>query len=285
VDGDLDEKIDFFASIPFVLMHLGCLLVLWTGASSAAIAVCIVTYGIRMFGITAGYHRYFSHRSYRTSRVFQFVLAVLGAMAAQKGPLWWASHHRRHHAKSDTQEDVHSPVVRGFWWSHVGWFLCPKYDATDASLISDLVENPELGFLNRFHLLPSAGLAAVVSALGSLLQHYAPRTNTSAAQMFVWGFLISTVLVYHGTFFVNSLAHVCGSRRFETRDDSRNNPVIALITFGEGWHNNHHYAPSSERQGFYWWEIDISHAILTALSWIGVVWRLQPPPPRACEKR
>src|SRR5262245_24932294 len=229
--------------MPFIFLHVGCLLAFCTGVSAVSIAVCFAMYGLRMFGITAGYHRYFSHRSFRTSRVFQFVLGLLGAAAAQKGPLWWASHHRRHHAASDTHADVHSPVVRGFWWSHAGWFLCPRYDATDAALISDLAGNPELRFLNRFHLLPPAALAAGTAVLGRLLQHYAPSTNTSAAQMFVWGFLISTVLVYHGTFIVNSLAHVFGTRRFATKDDSRNNPVIALITFGEGWHNNHHYAP------------------------------------------
>jgi stearoyl-CoA desaturase (delta-9 desaturase) len=238
-----------------------------------------------MFGITAGYHRYFSHRTYKTSRAFQFVLGFLGAMSAQKGPLWWASHHRRHHGYSDSADDVHSPVVRGFWWSHVGWFLCRKYGETDVQSIRDLNAYPELRVLNRFHALPPAALSVVTLGIGGLLRVIAPGMNTSATQMLVWGFFISTVLVYHGTFVVNSLAHVFGTRRFPTKDESRNNLLIALITLGEGWHNNHHYAPSSERQGFYWWEIDVSHYILKTLSWCGLVWDLQPPPSRAYRRR
>jgi stearoyl-CoA desaturase (delta-9 desaturase) len=246
-----------------------------------AAAVSVALYVIRMFAITAGYHRYFSHRSYKTSRPFQFVLAWTGGMSAQKGALWWASHHRTHHALSDTAGDVHSPVVRGFWWSHIGWFLCRKYHETDLRLIKDLIRYPELRFLDRFHLLPPATLAVGIFALGKSLQVVAPAMKTSGSQMLVWGFFISTVLVYHGTFIVNSLAHVWGGWRFPTKDASRNNLLIALITFGEGWHNNHHYAPSSERQGFYWWEIDISHCILKLLSRCRLVWNLQAPPPRA----
>jgi stearoyl-CoA desaturase (delta-9 desaturase) len=279
-----DEKIDVLGSLPFLSMHLACLFVFWTGISYAAVIVCLALYGLRMFGITAGYHRYFSHRSYQTSRVFQFLLGWLGAMAGQKGPLWWASHHRSHHRFSDTADDVHSPGVRGFWWSHVGWFLCNKYNWTDPQLVRDLVRYRELRFLNRFYFLPPAALAVLLLALGRFLQAAVPGLNTSGSQMLVWGFLVSTVLVYHGTFMVNSLAHVFGTRRFATRDESRNNLIIALITLGEGWHNNHHYAPSSERQGFYWWEIDISHCILKMLSWCGVVWDLQPPPGRVYGK-
>jgi len=275
-----DERMEVWGSLPFLLLHLACLLAIWTGVSAVALSVCLVMYGLRMFAITAGYHRYFSHRSYKTGRVFQFVLGWLGAMAAQKGPLWWAAHHRRHHGASDTAADPHSPVVRGFWWSHVGWFLCRKYGETDTRFIRDLAAYPELRFLNRFYMLPPAVLAVLMPALGRLLQAVAPGLHTSATQMLVWGFLVSTVLVYHGTFVVNSLAHVFGRRRFPTKDDSRNNFLIALITFGEGWHNNHHYAPSSERHGFYWWEIDVTHYVLVVLSWLGIVWDLKPPPGR-----
>jgi stearoyl-CoA desaturase (Delta-9 desaturase) len=280
-----DEAIDYRASIPFLAIHAACSLAIWTGVSRAALIVCLALYAIRMFGITAGYHRYFSHRSYKTSRVFQFVLAWLGGMSAQKGALWWAAHHRRHHASSDTKEDIHSPMRRGFWWSHVGWFLCSKYDDADPRLIRDLIRFRELLFLNRFHALPPAALAVSVLLLGTVLHIFAPGLHTGPAQMLVWGFFVSTVLVYHGTFLVNSLAHVFGRRRFPTKDDSRNNFLIALITFGEGWHNNHHYAPSSERQGIYWWEIDLSHCILQVLNWCGVVWDLQKPPPRAYDIR
>jgi len=282
---DLDERFDLLGSLPFVCMHIACLLAVWTGVSAVAVVVCLTLYVVRMFGITAGYHRYFSHRSYKTSRAFQFVLGVLGAMSAQKGPLWWAAHHRRHHGYSDTADDVHSPVVRGFWWSHVGWFLCRKYGETDVQLIKDLNAYPELRVLNRFSALPPAALAVITLGIGGLLRVIAPGMNTSATQMLVWGFFMSTVLVYHGTFVVNSLAHVFGTRRFPTKDESRNNLLIALITLGEGWHNNHHYAPSSERQGFYWWEIDVSHYILKTLSWCGLVWDLQAPPSRAYRRR
>ena len=182
---DLDEQPDLLGSVPFLCMHLACILSLWTGVSVAALAVCLGLYAIRMFGITAGYHRYFSHRSYETSRAFQFILACLGAMAAQKGPLWWASHHRRHHGYSDTSEDVHSPIVRGFWWSHVGWFLSRKYEETDVRLIKDLTYYSELEFLNRFHVVPPVALAVFTLALGGLLRVFAPSMNTTATQMFV----------------------------------------------------------------------------------------------------
>jgi stearoyl-CoA desaturase (delta-9 desaturase) len=285
VSRDVEEKFDLLGSLPFLGVHAGCLLAAWSGVSVAAVAVCFILYGIRMFGITGGYHRYFSHRSYKTSRAFQFVLGWIGAMAAQKGPLWWAAHHRGHHAYSDTGRDLHSAVIRGFWWSHVGWFLCRKNNKTDIRLIRDLVRYPELRLLNKFYALPPAAVAISLVALGRLLQVVAPGMNTSPVQMLVWGFFISTVLSYHGTFVVNSLAHLFGSRRFPTGDQSRNNLLIALIAFGEGWHNNHHYAPSSERQGFYWWEIDLSHCILKALSWCGLVWDLKTPPNSAYERR
>jgi len=282
---DPDERIDFCGSLPFLLVHLACLLVIWTGVSAAALSVCLVMYGLRMFAITAGYHRYFSHRSYKTGRGFQFALGWVGTMAAQKGPLWWAAHHRRHHGSSDTTDDLHSPVIRGFWWSHVGWFLCRKYGDTDARLVRDLISFPELRFLDKLYVLPPAALAFFMLVLGRLLQAVAPGLHTSATQMLVWGFLISTTLVYHGTFLVNSLAHVFGRRSFPTKDDSRNNLLIALVTFGEGWHNNHHYAPSSERQGFYWWEVDFTHYVLVALSWLGVVWDLKTPPGKVYQNK
>jgi stearoyl-CoA desaturase (delta-9 desaturase) len=266
-------------------MHLACLLAFRVGVSAVAVAVCLVLYGLRMFAITAGYHRYFSHRSYKTGRKFQFALGCLGTMAAQKGPLWWAAHHRRHHGTSDTADDLHSPAVRGFWWSHVGWFLCRKYGDTEVRLIRDLASYPELRFLNKYYALPPAALAVFMLVLGRALQTIAPGMNTSAAQMLVWGFLISTVLVYHGTFVVNSLAHVFGRRRFPTKDNSRNNLLIALITLGEGWHNNHHHAPSSERQGFYWWEVDLTHYALSALSRLGIVWDLKKPPAGVYQKK
>jgi stearoyl-CoA desaturase (delta-9 desaturase) len=273
------DKIELAPNLPLVAMHLACGLAWWTGVSRWSLIVCVLLYLFRMFGLTAGYHRYFSHSSYKTGRAFQFVLAWLGCSAVQKGPLWWAGHHRSHHSHSDTQDDVHSPIRRGFWWAHIGWVMSSQYKATEWARVKNLARYPELRLLNRFHLVPPAMLAVALYLLGAWIEHRAPHQGVTGLQMLIWGFFISTVLVHHATFTVNSLAHVCGSRRFPTRDYSRNNFWIALITLGEGWHNNHHYAPSSERQGFCWWEIDFTHYVLAALSWLGIVWDLQIPPP------
>jgi stearoyl-CoA desaturase (Delta-9 desaturase) len=260
------ERIAWLRSLPFIGVHLACLGAFWTGVSWQALALCAALYVIRMFGITAGYHRYFAHRSYRTSRAFQFVLAWIGGSAVQKGPLWWAGHHRHHHKYSDEEPDVHSPVLRGFWWSHVGWFLCTRYDDTDFDAIKDFSKYPELQWLNHYHVVPG-----VVLAIGCFL--------AMGWQGLVWGFFISTVLLYHGTFVINSLCHMMGTVRYQTDDDSKNSLLLALITLGEGWHNNHHHYQSSTRQGFFWWEIDLSYYGLTALSWVGLVWDLRTPPP------
>jgi stearoyl-CoA desaturase (Delta-9 desaturase) len=278
-----DERVEWLKSVPFLGMHAACLAVAWVGASWTAAAACAVLYSVRVFAITAGLHRYLAHRTYKTSRWFQFLMALTATASTQKGPLWWAANHRHHHANSDTQEDVHSPR-KGFWWSHVGWFLCGRFTETEYRLIPDLLVFPELRLLNDYHVIPPILLAATTYGLGAWLAAAAPALHTSGSQMLVWGFFVSTVFLYHGTFMVNSLAHVFGRRRFDTRDDSRNSLLIALVTFGEGWHNNHHYAPSSERQGFFWWEVDLTHYMLTILSWMGVVWDLNRPPKSAYEE-
>jgi stearoyl-CoA desaturase (delta-9 desaturase) len=265
-------------------IHLGCLLVFICGFSWAALAVCLALYVIRMFGITGVYHRYFSHRSYKTSRVFQFVLAFLGATSAQKGPIWWASHHRHHHQYSDTEEDIHPPRIYGLWWAHVGWVLSTQFVGTRLELVRDLMKFPELRWLDTYHLVPPALLMIGVTGFGYLCQAFWPELHTGPLQMFVWGFCISTTLLYHGTFCINSLAHILGKARFKTGDDSKNSLFLALITLGEGWHNNHHRYPGSERQGFYWWEIDISHYILKGLACLGLVWELREPPARIYEE-
>lgn len=270
---------DFFKQSIFWGIHVACLAVIWVGISWVAVAVCIALYLLRMFAITGGYHRYFSHRTYETSRFFQFVLGFLGATAAQKGPLWWASHHRHHHQHSDTEDDVHPPS-KGFWWSHVGWVISAQYNETNLSLVRDLAKYPELRWLDRNHAYAPIILAVVVFFFGSTLQYVAPSLNTSGWQMLVWGFFVSTTLLYHGTFTINSLTHRYGRRRFDTTDHSRNNFLFALVTLGEGWHNNHHRYPGSERQGFYWWEIDLAHYALKLLSWLGIVWNLRVPPKR-----
>lgn len=274
------EQLDYLSVAQFALLHAACLLALWTKVSAFALAVCTSLYFIRLFGITAGFHRYFSHRSFKTGRGFQFVLALLGTMAYEKGPLWWASHHRNHHVNADTEKDVHSPTVHGLWWSHCGWFLLKKNNAVNEKLVLNWSTFRELRFLDRWYALPPLTLAALLFLLGWALERYAPALQTSGAQLLVWGFFINTVLVHHGTFTATSLAHRLGGRRFDTKDESRNNLPIALITLGEGWHNNHHYYPASERQGFYWWEIDVTHYVLIGLRRLGVIWDIHPPPAR-----
>jgi stearoyl-CoA desaturase (delta-9 desaturase) len=253
--------------VPFWLVHAACLLAFVSGVTWSALAVCLALFWLRMFGVTAGYHRYFSHRSYKTSRPFQFVLAFIGTLAVQKGVLWWAANHRVHHKYSDQEGDLHSPVRDGFYWSHVGWILAPDYDDTLYERIPDMAKYPELRWLNEHFLVPPVALAVLLYLIGGL-------------PWLVWGFFISTTVLWHATFTINSLAHVFGSRRYETTDASRNNLWLALLTMGEGWHNNHHRYMNSARQGFFWWEIDASYYVLVVLSWFGIVWDLHQPPRR-----
>lgn len=263
-DGEHDDVM-YPQVLPFVLVHVGCVAAIWSGISWQAVTICVVLYWLRMFGVTAGYHRYFSHRAYATSRVFQFVLAFLAQSSAQKSVLWWAAKHRHHHLHSDTAHDVHSPRHKGFVYSHLGWIFYRQHDATDLVKVSDLAAYPELMWLHRLELLPAfalAGLCFLIAGWSGL----------------VVGFLWSTVLVYHATFCINSLAHVHGRRRYVTGDDSRNNWLLAFFTMGEGWHNNHHAYQASARQGFYWYEIDLTYYILVALSWFGIVRDLKKPP-------
>jgi stearoyl-CoA desaturase (delta-9 desaturase) len=237
-----------------------------------------------MFAITGGYHRYFSHRSYKTSRVFQFILAVLGTSSAQKGPIWWASHHRHHHKHSDTPEDIHSPVVQGIYYAHLGWIMSSQFLQPRLELVKDLLAFPEIRWLEKYNMVPPVLLGVGTFFLGMWLELAFPELGTTRWQMLVWGFFVSTVLLYHGTFCINSFTHLIGKKRFKTTDESRNNFILALITLGEGWHNNHHRYPGSEPQGMYWWEIDISHYILKVLSWFGIVWDIRRHPERLYEE-
>ena len=281
---DKIELINILKQGTFWLIHLGCIAVIWAGFSWFAAVTCGVLYFVRMFAITGGYHRYFAHKSYKTSRWFQFVLAYLGSMSAQKGPIWWASHHRHHHKHSDLEDDIHSPRWNGIWWAHVGWVLSTQYIHARPELVKDLTRVPELRLLDRNHLVAPVSLAAMLLALGHWLAVAHPELGTNAFQLFVWGFCISTTLLYHGTFCINSFTHLWGTRRFNTTDDSRNSLIFALITLGEGWHNNHHRYPGAERQSMYWWEIDISHYCLKLLSWCGIVWDLNVHPERIYEE-
>jgi stearoyl-CoA desaturase (delta-9 desaturase) len=259
------DDIIYPSTIPFILMHFACFAAIWTGVTWQALAICIALYWLRIFGIGAGYHRYFAHRAYSTSRAFQFALAFLAQTTAQKSVIWWASKHRHHHLHSDTEQDVHSPRHKGFIYSHLGWIFSRKHDLPDFDKVSDLMRYPELRLLHKFELLPAVMLAVVC-----LL--------AAGWSGLVVGFVWSTVLVYHATFCINSLAHVSGSTRYVTGDDSRNNWLLAVFTMGEGWHNNHHAFQSSVRQGFRWWEIDQTYYLLRGLSWLGLVWDLRLPP-------
>ena len=275
---ELPDRVEWARILPFIGMHLACFAVIWVGWSPVAVGVAIGAYLVRMFAITGFYHRYFSHRSFKTSRTGQFIFGLLGASAVQRGPVWWAAHHRHHHAHSDKPEDTHSPLQHGFIRSHMGWFLTARGFRPDLRRVRDLLQFPELRWLDRFDILVPFALAIGMFGLGALLAHQAPELGTSAGQMLVWGFFISTVACYHGTYTINSLSHVFGRQRYRTGDASRNNWLLALVTLGEGWHNNHHHFPSSTRQGFYWWEIDITYYILKVMSWLGIIWDLKPVP-------
>ena len=276
-------------NVPFVGLHVACLSVLFLpnfGISVGALALLAATYFLKMFGITAGYHRYFAHRAYKTSRVMQFVLAWLGCSAMQRGPLWWAAHHRIHHRYSDTPLDPHSPHETTFWWAHVGWVTTE--DAVEApwESIQDFRRFPELRWLDRFHWVPGIVLAAACYAIGAVAGGWNGSWGTLAFlgagwSCLLWGWLISTVLTYHATFSINSLSHLWGKRRYATSDDSRNNAVLALITLGEGWHNNHHHFQSSANQGFFWWEFDVSYMVIRRLEFAGLVWGVRTPGAKA----
>jgi stearoyl-CoA desaturase (delta-9 desaturase) len=275
------DRVEWLRTIPFVLLHLGCLGVIWVGWSWTAVIVAIGLYLVRMFAITGFYHRYFSHKTFHTSRAVQFLFALLGASAVQRGPLWWAYQHRHHHGHSDDECDVHSPNQRGFWWAHIGWITSGRNFPTDYSTVRDLAKYPELVFLNRFDSLVPAVLAVGLAVIGHLLYAFKPGLGVTAGQLVVWGFFISTTFLFHATSSINSLAHLIGKRRYATDDNSRNSLFLALITLGEGWHNNHHRYMSSTRQGFYWWEVDISYYALKAISWTGLIWNLRPVPASA----
>jgi stearoyl-CoA desaturase (delta-9 desaturase) len=266
-DGGPDEHSDIVypSAVPFVLVHLACLGAIWSGVTWTAVIMAVVLYWGRIFAIGAGYHRYFSHRAYSTSRAVQFILAVACQSTLQKSVLWWAAKHRHHHLHSDTELDVHSPRHTGFLYSHVGWIFARRHDTCDLVKVADFAKYPELMWLHRHERVPAIALAVLCFLIGGW------------SGLFV-GFFWSTCLVFHGTFCINSLAHVSGRKRYVTGDDSRNNWLLAIFTMGEGWHNNHHACQSSVRQGFRWWEYDPTYYILKMLSWIGLVWDLKSPP-------
>jgi len=272
-------------AIPFIIMHLSCFLVLVVGISPVALTVAVFLYLLRMFAITGFYHRYFSHKTFKTSRIMQFLLALIGNSSAQRGPIWWAGHHRHHHRVADTDADFHSPVKHGFWQSHVGWLLTHENFRTRKELAGDWMKFPELAFINRFDTIVPSIFAVALYFCGDFLRRFRPDLRTNGLQLLVWGFSISTVALFHATATINSLSHIFGSRRYETPDTSRNNPLLALITLGEGWHNNHHHYAVSARQGFFWYELDITWLILKVLEKLGLIWDLRPVPQHLLEDK
>ena len=278
-----DEKVEWFRCLPFILIHIALVGALYVDFTWFCLLAAIISYCVRMFAITMFYHRYFSHRSFKTSRVVQFLGAYTACSAGQRGPLWWAAHHRRHHKYSDTDLDVHSPKSKSFLWSHALWFMSDYALPTFLKEIPDWIKFTELRFLNRYDWIPVLSLGLFCYWFGET--SWAISTfNTSGYQLLVWGFLIPTVALYHATFSVNSIAHIFGKRKFKTSDDSRNNAIVSLITLGEGWHNNHHFFPSSARQGFFKGQFDPTHRIIQALALFKIVWGLKKIPSWVREK-
>jgi stearoyl-CoA desaturase (Delta-9 desaturase) len=258
-------RISVVGVTPFAIMHLLALGVFFVPFKWSYLITCVGLVFGRMFWVTAGYHRYFSHRSFKTSRVFQFVIAFMAMTSAQKGVLWWAAHHRHHHRFSDQEEDLHSPTLFGFFWSHIGWIVSDRYNDTRTNYIADFAKFPELRWLNKYHWVAPTTLGVSLYFIGGL-------------PLFLWGFVLSTVLLWHDTFTINSLSHLFGTVRYKTTDTSKNNWFLALLTLGEGWHNNHHHYMASARQGFFWWEIDITYYTLKLFSMCGLVWELRQVP-------
>jgi stearoyl-CoA desaturase (delta-9 desaturase) len=258
--------------LPFVALHLSVIAVFFVPVSWECVALFLVSFLVRTWGLTGGFHRYFSHRAYKTSRLGQFIIGCIGSSALQKGPMWWAAEHRQHHKYSDKDGDPHSPIMRNLWWSHVGWVLDRGNRYTKWDELKDWHAYPELKWLDRFHFVPGflvAGLCYLIAGWPGV----------------VWGFLLATVCLYHTTFCVNSFCHIFGYRRYQTTDASRNNWWVAILTLGEGWHNNHHHYPSCARQGFAWYEVDVTYYVLRGLGMFGLVWDIREPTPRALKHK
>lgn len=265
-------------SLPLLFMHISCAGVFFVKGGASAWIVFGAMYLLHVFALTAGFHRYFSHKSFKTSRAFQFILAVLGTTAAQRDPLWWASHHRMHHQHADTASDTHSPRHHGFWWAHIGWVMNRELSETRFERVKDFAKYPELLWLNRHPYAPAVALAVLLFATGALLRHVRPEWGATGPQFLFYGFFLSTVAVYHVTFCINSVAHMFGKKRYDVDDDSRNHWLLGLLAMGEGWHNNHHRYAICARQGFRWWEIDLSYVILRVLQCFRIVWDIREPP-------
>jgi stearoyl-CoA desaturase (Delta-9 desaturase) len=257
------------------LRHLGFLVAVFCIPLNASLCVLVVcSYMIRMWAVEAVNHRYFAHRSFSTSRVFQFVLGLLAAQAAARGPLWWAYMHRRHHSRPDTLEDVHSPVTHSFVHAYFLWLTVPENRQTDLDAIPDWARFPELRWLNKYSddIVFTSG--AILLTTAGYLGWLGPQVDAWSALL--WVVCAPAVFVLHGTGLLSTLCHLQsvpgGYRRFNTRDMSVNRHVLSFFTMGAGYHNNHHRCPSHARSGFAWYEIDASYYILLGLQWLGLIW-------------
>jgi stearoyl-CoA desaturase (delta-9 desaturase) len=276
------ERPKWLHEMDFMGMHLIPLLAFFTHVTAFDWILCAALYVVRMFFVTGGYHRYFSHRAFKTSRFFQFILAGGAQSSFQKGVLWWAANHRIHHKHSDTPEDPHSANLYGFWYAHIGWIMGPEYKPTRYDLIKDM-KNKELYWLNKYHFVPPVVLALAVYLVGNKVNGTGFFDWGAGVSTLLIGFFLSTIILFHGTFTINSLMHKIGKQRYKTGDQSRNSLVLALVTLGEGWHNNHHYYQSAAQQGFYWWEIDITYYIIRTLGALGIVWDIRGVPVKVKE--
>lgn len=268
--------------IRLVFVHLLTLFAFWTGVSYVAFGLMIFFLAWRGIFLTLAYHRYFSHRSYKTSRAFQFFLALAGNICMQRGAMWWAAHHRKHHQYSDTELDPHSPIAHGFFISHIGWAMEKKSFITDYSRIKDFEAYPELRWLNEHSDLIHGIFAAFLLTLGELLRFTNPDLGVTGPQLLVWVYLIGGLLHLHSIFLVNSWGHLWGKREYEFpiregRDESKNNTWLAMLTFGEGWHYNHHCFPASAKTGLLKHQYDLGYYILKMWQFFGLVWDIKIP--------
>ena len=267
-------------TMPFVLVHVSCLLVFFVGVSWFALAFSALVYMVRGVGITGFYHRKLSHHAFKTSRTVQFIGAWCGTMAAQGGPLWWVAHHRRHHHTSDLEGDLHSPTVHNLRTAHYGWLMEPSADPTHLDDVQDLAKYPELRWLDNNAAVPLLALAVSTWLAGILFGRVMPWTNTDGPQLMVWSFLIGTVAIWHATFAINSFCHRFGKHPHDTADASTNNWLFGILALGEGWHNNHHTFPGSARQGYSRAQVDFTHGVIRMLERLKLAGDLHPVPDR-----
>jgi len=259
------QGLNWITTVVLVLFHIGAIAAFFFFSWPAVIAAVFLYWMCTGLGISLGYHRLHTHRSYKTPLLLEYFFAVCGALTLEGGPIFWVATHRIHHQNSDKPGDPHSPRD-GAWWSHIGWILVGEAKHNNTKLMSkyapDLARHRFYVWLNDYHWLPMVVLGLLLLAIGGL-------------PMLLWGVCLRVVFGLHATWLVNSATHMWGSRRFATRDDSRNNWWVALITFGEGWHNNHHAHPTSARHGLAWYEFDISWITLKVMKVLGIAKSVQ----------